>query len=81
MTQSAVGHISALQCPVFISSQPSIPRGSRPSTVMVRTRGGSRLRSRVRFSIPEREAPAPAPVPVPVPSPVPEAVPEEPRGF
>ena len=46
---------------------------------MVRTRGGSRLRPRVRFSSPEREAPAP--VPAPVPSPVPEAVPEEPQGF
>ena len=48
---------------------------------MVRTRGGSRLRPRVRFSTPEREAPAPVPVPSPVPSPVPEAVPEEPQGF
>ena len=50
---------------------------------MVRTRGGSRLRLRVRFSTPEREASAPAtaPVPVPAPSPVPEAVPEEPQGF
>ena len=50
---------------------------------MVRTRGGSRLRPRVRFSTPEREAsaPAPAPVPVPAPSPVPEAVPKEPLGF
>ena len=50
---------------------------------MVRTRGGSRLRPRVRFSTPEREAPtpAPAPVPVPVPSPVPEVGPEEPQGF
>ena len=46
---------------------------------MVRTRGGSRLRSRVRFSTPERETPAP--VPAPVPSLVPEAVPEEPQGF
>ena len=46
---------------------------------MVRTRGGSRLRPRVRFSTPEREAPAP--VPAPVPSPVLEAVPEEPQGF
>ena len=46
---------------------------------MVRTRGGSRLRLRVRFSTPEREAPAP--VPAPVPSPVPEAVSEEPQGF
>ena len=48
---------------------------------MVRTRGGSRLRPRVRFSTPERETPAPAPVPAPVPSPVPEAVSEEPQGF
>ena len=46
---------------------------------MVRTRGGSRLRPRVRFSTPEREAPAS--VPAPVPSSVPEAVPEEPQGF
>ena len=46
---------------------------------MVHTRGGSRLRPRVRFSSPEREAPAP--VQAPVPSPVPEAVPEEPQGF
>ena len=48
---------------------------------MVRTRGGSRLRSRVRFCTPEREAPPPAPVPAPVPSPIPEVVPEEPQGF
>ena len=52
---------------------------------MVRTRGGSRLRPRVRFSTPEREAsasaPAPAPIPALVPSPVPEAVSEEPQGF
>ena len=52
---------------------------------MVRTQGGSRLRPRVKFSTPEREAPAPAPapapVPAPVPSPIPEAVPEEPQGF
>ena len=46
---------------------------------MVRTQGGSRLRPRVRFSTPEREASVP--VPAPVPSPVPEAVPEEPQGF
>ena len=46
---------------------------------MVRTRGGSRLRPRVRFSTPERDAPAPDPVPIP--SPVPEVVPEEPQGF
>ena len=77
----AVSHISALQCPAFIFSQPCILRGSRPSTAMVRTRGGSRLRPRVRFSTPKREAPAPAPVLALVPSPVPEAVPEEPQGF
>ena len=47
--------------------------------VMVRTRGGSRLRPRVRFSIPELEEQAP--VPALVPDPVPEAVPEEPQGF
>ena len=46
---------------------------------MVRTRGGSHVRPRVRFSTPEREAAAP--VPAPVPSPVPEAVPDEPLGF
>ena len=46
---------------------------------MVRTRGGSRFRPRVRFSTPEREAPAP--IPAPIPSQVPEAVPEEPQGF
>ena len=50
---------------------------------MVRTRGGSRVRPRVRFSTPEREAAAaaPAPVPAPVPSPIPEAIPDEPLGF
>ena len=45
---------------------------------MVRTRGGSRVRPRVRFSTPEREAAAPVPAPVPepeiiVPAPVPES--------
>ena len=44
-------------------------------TAMVRTRGGSRLRPRVRFSTPEQEEQAP------VPTPVPEPVPEEPQGF
>ena len=76
-----MGHISALQCPVFIFSQLSIPRGFRPITAMVRSRGGSCLRPRVRFSTPKREAPALAPVPAPVPSLVPEVVPEEPQGF
>ena len=46
---------------------------------MVRTRGGSRLRPRVRFNTPEREEQAP--VLPPVPEPVLEAVPEEPQGF
>ena len=46
---------------------------------MVRTRGGSRLRPRVRFSTPEREEQAP--VQAPVPDPVPAPVPEEPQGF
>ena len=46
---------------------------------MVRTRGGSRVRPRVRFSTPEGETAAP--VPAPVPSPIPEAVPDEPLGF
>ena len=78
---SAVSYISALHCPAFIFSQHSILRGSCPSIVMVRTRGGSHLRPRVRFSTPEREAPTPAPVPAPVSSLVPEAVPEEPQGF
>ena len=46
---------------------------------MVRTRGGSRVRPRVRFSTPEREAAAPVPAPVPEPevvAPVPVPVPE-----
>ena len=42
---------------------------------MVRTRGGSRLRPRVRFSTPEQEEQAP------VPTPVHEPVLEEPQGF
>ena len=50
---------------------------------MVRTRGGSRLRPRVRFSTLEKEeqAPVPSPVPALVSEPVPEVVPEEPQGF
>ena len=46
---------------------------------MVRTRGGSLLRPRVRFNTPEQEEQAP--VLAPVPEPIPEAVPEEPQGF
>ena len=56
----------ALPCPAFESFQ---------ITVMVRTRGGSRLRPRVRFSTPEQEEQAP------VPALVPDPVPEEPQGF
>ena len=65
----------------------ALPQCLFHTTAMVRNRGGSRLRPRVRFSTPEREvqAPVPAPVPTPVPAPVPEAVPEavpeEPQGF
>ena len=44
-------------------------------TAMVRTRGGSRLKPRVRLSTPEQEEQAP------VPAPVPELVLEEPQGF
>ena len=62
----------------IFSESSSLPEYSLDFS-MVRTRGRSRLRPRVRFSTPEREAPAP--VPAPVPSPVPEAVPEEPQGF
>ena len=53
------------------------------SIAMVRTRGGSRLRPRVRFSTPEREdqASVPAPIPDPIPAQVSEAVSEEPLGF
>ena len=70
--------IQSLSC-IFSESSPLLECYLHFS--MVRTRGGSRLRLRVRFSTPEREAPAPAPVPAPVPSPIPEAVPEEPQGF
>ena len=48
-------------------------------TAMVRTRGGSRLRPRVRFSTLEQEEQAP--VLASVPEPAPEPVPEEPQGF
>ena len=50
---------------------------------MLRTRGGSRHRPRVRFSTLEREeqAPLPTPVPDPVPAQVPEVISEEPQGF
>ena len=68
-------------CFIFISL--ALPRCSFSTTVMVRTRCGSRLRPLVRFSTPKREeqAPVPASIPAPIPAPVPEAVPEEPQGF
>ena len=71
------------QCPGSILVSRARSRCPFHTTAMVRTRGGSRLRPRVRSSTPEREeqAPVPAPVPPPVPEPVPEAVPEEPQGF
>ena len=68
-----------LQCSRYIFSKSSLFQQFISISDMVRTRGGSRVRPRVRFSTPEREAAAP--VPAPVPSPVPEAVPDEPLGF
>ena len=70
---------SVLQCISYNCSESSPLQVYYLDFRMVRTRGGSRFRPRVRFSTPEREAPAP--VSAPVPSPVPEAVPEEPQGF
>ena len=70
---------SVLQCISYIFSESSFLPEFYLHFSMVRTRGGSSLRQRVRFSSPEREAPTP--IPTPVPSPVPEAVPEEPQGF
>ena len=70
---------SVLQCISYIFSESSPLPEYYLDFNMVRTRGGSRLRPRVRFSTPEREALAP--VPAPVPSLVPEAVPEETQGF
>ena len=54
---------------------PALPLCPFLTTDMVRTRGGFRLRPRVRFSTPEQEEQAP------VPAAVPELVPEEPQGF
>ena len=82
MTQfSAVSLISVLQCLSYIVISRTLCQCFIWIPVMVRSRGGSRLRPRVRFSIPEREASAPPLVPAQVPSPVLEAVPEEPQGF
>ena len=68
-----------LQCSRYIFSKLSLFQQFILISDMVRTRGGSRVRPRVRFSTPEREAAAL--VPAPVPSPVPEAVLDEPLGF
>ena len=69
--------------PWFHFHQRSLTPVSAQTKVMVRTRGGSRLRPRVRFSILEREEQAPVPAPVlnTVPALVPEAVSKEPQGF
>ena len=76
---SAVSPSSASHSSGFIFISGPLFRCLIGITVMVRSRGGSRLRPRVRFSTPEREeqAQVPASVPAPVPSPVP----EEPQGF
>ena len=76
----------AVQCPDSILVGGALPRCPFQTAAMVRTRGGSRLRPRVRFSTPEREEQASVPVvpaldPAPVPAPVLEVVPEEPQGF
>ena len=69
----AVSPSTAVQCPNL---------ASLCHISMVRTRGGSRLRPRVRFSTPEREEQASVPaIPAPVPTPIPEAVLGEPQGF
>ena len=69
--------------PCFHFHQWSLTSASDQTTIMVRTRGRSHLRPRVRFSTLEKEeqTPVPAPVPDPVPAPVLEAVTEEPQGF
>ena len=72
---SAMSLRSSLQCLGFFFIRGPRFRFLIWITAMVRTRGGSRLRPRVRFSTPEREEQAP------VPSPALEAVPEEPQGF
>ena len=76
---SSEGFSSEIQVPAAYSVSRPLSRSLFLITDMVRTRGGSRVRPRVRFSTPERETAAP--VPAPVPSPVPEAVPDEPLGF
>ena len=82
VTQSPPVSLSSdIQCLSCIFSESSSLPEYYSDFSMVCTRGGSRLRPRVRFSTPKREAPAPAPVRAPVPSPVPEVLPEEPQGF
>ena len=82
VTQSPPVSLSSdIQCLSCIFSESNSLPEYYSDFSMVRTRGGSRLRLRVRFSTPKREAPTPAPVLAPVPSPVPEVVPEEPQGF
>ena len=80
---SAISPRSALQCLGFIFISGPLFRFLIWITAMVRTKGGSCLRSRVRFSTPEKEEQAlvPAPVLDPVPAQIPEAVSEEPQGF
>ena len=74
---SAVSLRSVIQCLSYIFISRALFQSFIRIPVMVRTRGGSRLRPWIRFSTSERETPAPAPVQAPVPSPVP----EEPQGF
>ena len=82
---ASTAHALTLKCQLLAQSRPclGLPQCPFQTTAMVRTRGGSRLRPRVRFSTPEREEQASvlAPDPAPVLAPVPEAVLEEPQGF
>ena len=73
----AVSLRSVIQCLGYIFISRALFQCFIWIPVMVRARGGSRLRPRVKFSTPEQETPVPAPVP----SLIPEAVPEEPQGF
>ena len=76
---SALSTTAPLLWVIIGQLSPTLPRCPFPTTDMVCTRGGSRLKPRVRFSTPEPEEQAP--VPRPVPELVPEAVPEEPQRF
>ena len=77
--QSSASHSHCRQCPGSVLISGALPQYPFQTPAMVHTRGGSRLRPRVRFSTPEREEQAP--IQPPVPEPVPEAVPEKPQGF